>query len=302
MRVEHLGAHLDAYINLIPIVNTLRLCHRYGKGPHASIAKLPVELVASIEDYLVAAERKKTRREWAQDFKCFQLLCWPEDHLTTKQHKRYQRLLKFGALDMPDGGKPWPYEEEDGDEVLIHFHLSENQDIWNDVHYSRLNRWEDRTGLKTFHNRGFFTRNRDLILKHFGLDVWLSHVRLPEYQTENEWSIIDIFAAETTIAYLKMPDAQRTSTAWDLAQIEQDDREYYIESGLATELIVPKRLPKPSRARFRRAMRMLGLEPHVHPSQRGVPGVVGEGKGPAGKPKSWPRRMMLIKSTTTSDD
>lgn len=48
VRPEVLGAHLEAYINLLPTITTLRLCNRFGQGEEAYIKRLPVELVSEI--------------------------------------------------------------------------------------------------------------------------------------------------------------------------------------------------------------------------------------------------------------
>ena len=42
---------LEAYINLLPTMNALRMCHRYGRGPNAAIARLPTELITYIEEW-----------------------------------------------------------------------------------------------------------------------------------------------------------------------------------------------------------------------------------------------------------
>ena len=73
--VEVLGAHLQAYITLHEAkkgtINTLRLCHRFGKGPDATITRLPAELVLQIEGYLMEDERKVHSKKWASDLKCW---------------------------------------------------------------------------------------------------------------------------------------------------------------------------------------------------------------------------------------
>lgn len=62
VEVEVLGAHLEAYVNLQPTINTLRMCHRFGKGEQAAITRLPVELLSEVEDLLMGEERQKTRK------------------------------------------------------------------------------------------------------------------------------------------------------------------------------------------------------------------------------------------------
>ena len=61
--VHLLGAHLQAYAELQPAVNTLRLCNRHGHGDHAAISRLPVELITAIESYIIEDKRQELRIE-----------------------------------------------------------------------------------------------------------------------------------------------------------------------------------------------------------------------------------------------
>lgn len=78
--VDTLAAHLDAYARLHHPhkgeLRTLRLCHRYGQGASATITRLPVELLAHIEDYLTNDVRGEILADkYAQDFLCWQGRC-----------------------------------------------------------------------------------------------------------------------------------------------------------------------------------------------------------------------------------
>lgn len=66
VRVEQLGAHLEAYIATLPIITTLRLCNRFGTGNNCHINRLPIELVKLIEEYIVRPERNKALLTWSQ--------------------------------------------------------------------------------------------------------------------------------------------------------------------------------------------------------------------------------------------
>lgn len=73
--VKKLGAHLEAYVNLLPAIETLRLGHRYGRGTTCMISELPAELITWIEDLLIAEERRRLLREWADDLRCYEQFC-----------------------------------------------------------------------------------------------------------------------------------------------------------------------------------------------------------------------------------
>lgn len=131
VEVDLLGAHLETYVSLLPAVNTLRLCHRFGQGQHAAITRLPVELIVYIEELLTANERVYALQQWRTDFYCYKQLCEPEDHLTEKQMKPYYELARKKEIPL----EPLDAEDEDDDEVRVMFHLRDEMDIWQDVHY-----------------------------------------------------------------------------------------------------------------------------------------------------------------------
>lgn len=53
VKIEQLGAHLEAYTSLQTTLNALRLCNRFGSGTQATITKLPIELVQQIERHMI---------------------------------------------------------------------------------------------------------------------------------------------------------------------------------------------------------------------------------------------------------
>lgn len=83
VKVEVLGANLEAYINLLPIIQTLRLCNRFGRG--APISRLPAELLLLVEDVLVAQEREITQKAWTRDYQCFSSRCADDDHFSQSE-------------------------------------------------------------------------------------------------------------------------------------------------------------------------------------------------------------------------
>lgn len=67
-----LAAHLEAYALLHEReIKGLRLCHRFGQSLGAAITRLPIELVATIEDYLMQdARHALLENTYAEPFKC----------------------------------------------------------------------------------------------------------------------------------------------------------------------------------------------------------------------------------------
>lgn len=87
MRIEKLGAHLEAYVDTLPVITSLRLCHRYGKGANSYIYKLPIELVGIIEQFVVEPEREKHLATWSKEPKCRNKECKMHDHFTPEEHE-----------------------------------------------------------------------------------------------------------------------------------------------------------------------------------------------------------------------
>ncbi len=74
-----LGQALEAYDKFVPILNTLRLCHRYGKGTEVHITKLPVEILSAIEE-IVYQDVQSRNSTWLENFKHYEHRCEPSDH------------------------------------------------------------------------------------------------------------------------------------------------------------------------------------------------------------------------------
>lgn len=73
VRPDRLGADLEAYVNTLPAIHTLRLCNRFGIG--AAINKLPTELVNQIQDHIIKSAREEALREWSEQFQCWEVQC-----------------------------------------------------------------------------------------------------------------------------------------------------------------------------------------------------------------------------------
>lgn len=93
VKPDLLGSHLQAFCVTLPVIRTLRLCRRFGLGPKAFIAKLPVELLDEIEEHVVQDRRRKTLPEWSQKFECYQGICKASDH---EDDGRYRDKLGRG--------------------------------------------------------------------------------------------------------------------------------------------------------------------------------------------------------------
>lgn len=184
--VEVLGAHFNAYVELLPIITTLRLCHRYGPKANSGITRLSAELVAYIEAYLISDARSRHRAAWETDFNCFQMLCTPSEHVDDAElDPLYDQAIQRVYDDNS-------FVEEDEDEFdtevwcRVEDMLCDDVDMWMGEHWKRTRAWEDRVGPKTIEvDRGFFTIHAKLFRQHFGLEVWICHVRLEDWPKDS---------------------------------------------------------------------------------------------------------------------
>jgi hypothetical protein len=314
VNVVHLGAHLEAYVNLLPMFNTLRLCNRFGRGPESDITRLPPELISIIEDFLLLEERSKTSAAWHTDFSCYQLLCDPEDHITTEQFEQY---LQKAKADKTMGAPTAEPDDDDGDdddpEDRVHHHLVIEFDEWSEAHWDRSFSWESRVGMPSDWRRGVFTQHEDLIKDHFGLNVWISHVRLEEYTWDDFWMNAKLEPPKTTVAYLTLPGASTQCRRGELTEYERDDKDFFIESGYGMPVHIPPPISQSARSRFRRMMQMLNLKPFSESSQdcldlyadesSALIGTVENGtETPRQTAEIEPQLTMLIKHIVCSDE
>jgi hypothetical protein len=90
--VVKLGAHLDAYIELKPLLHQLRLCHRFGEGPDVHLTKLPQELLELVVDCLLtSAQCNAPYKKWDNPFSCFEGRCSPVEHVSDVQLENWRR-------------------------------------------------------------------------------------------------------------------------------------------------------------------------------------------------------------------
>ncbi|KAI7374634.1 hypothetical protein KC336_g20167 [Hortaea werneckii] len=261
--VEVLGAHLEAYVNLQPTINTLRMCHRFGKGEDVAITRLPVELLSEVEDILMEEERRKTREEWETDFRCFQLHCDPSDHYGPCELDDLTRDIERDVR-RDCGGKC--YSQKHHDEWVKERVWDFMEEDYFDAHWDMHDRWRYRVGAPGSPMHIFLKIQADYFEQQFGLAIWTSHVAVdgPYYHRFG-----DDLEGKTTVAYLKLPShEQRFAQQRKLKEEPLGAPEEDMEMGYGVRLQEAKALTDSDIRRFKRAMNTLNLQPRVHESQR----------------------------------
>jgi len=79
--IPQLASHLEAYQKTKTTIETLRLCHRFGKGNKAKITDLPVELVTMIEQEVLHEPRAVAAERWGKMLACAENRCDPIEHV-----------------------------------------------------------------------------------------------------------------------------------------------------------------------------------------------------------------------------
>lgn len=81
VRPDLLGEALEKYETVIPTLQALQMCHRFGKGPQVHITKLPNEVRLVIEDLIFHRALPHLTGWWKSVFRHVEGRCEPSDHL-----------------------------------------------------------------------------------------------------------------------------------------------------------------------------------------------------------------------------
>lgn len=300
VHVLDLGAGLKAYIDTLPVINQLRLCNRFGRGEQAFITKLPVEVLGLIEYHIKRPIRRKFRAGWKKELRCFEQKCSVTDHFTWERKLEiYQDWARQMSL-YSDSPREKPTEK---DVNAVVEEMMDEGDIDDEfaVHFGRRGKWETRMAQPRHKKgRGFFGEHEDLVSNHFGVNIWISNVRL--YSTSGGHNDC-LDPTETTVAYLTLPDTTQRSERWGLSDAEEENGMFHPESGYGVPILPSGTPSKASLRRFSRAMQILGLKIFVHALQRGQP-LSAQEKSGCGKDQtktayaatSWPQLTLLMRS------
>ena len=148
-----------------------------------------------------------------------------------------------------------------------------------------------------------------LLHQHFGLQAYfaITHIAHDEVWPRNRnrryHSDDDL---KTTLCYLVLPDSAPDTKQYTISQTESKSGSIGLTAARAVDSKLPTAGNEMSvRARFQRAMRVLGLNPFIHPCQRSL--FTPPGKPEEAEPKSDAlvsarcKSLYQIQSTTLTD-
>jgi hypothetical protein len=312
VRVDKLGAHLEAYMKTRPAINALRLCHRFGTGPHCYINKLPVELIGEIEKYVVAPARVEALETWSSEYKCFELRCdLVDDHFTRKEQHEMFHDMKLNRCPGSRFCSFW--RKRDSQTIAKHhealLHFVANSDHWEDAHDNKVERWVNKVDTQL--PSCIFQKNQEFVKSHFGIDIWISKVRLPPASDSADktgsWALLDE-ARYTILAYMTLPNNLWSREDWDGIEDELDD----FQGGFAKPVELGAIPTEASLRRFSRALNLLDLEVFIHAIQskqrRTVVSPPSDVQSSIttddvdGSTAKWPRLTLLTRSESKTRD
>lgn len=256
VKVEVLGAHLQAHEELQPGLDALRLCNRYGKRPRAYITKLPVEVVDLIEVFLTQAKRAKILPEWVQALRCWEDKCQPIEHMddaTILQiYNSGKRDVTPGGFDNMEDYEVTPWIRECVSQDLVGCRYSANKKPFS---LTCQMAWRGRVGHPACTSRGKFDQFGVMLRKDFGLDVWISHVQR-EKQASSDDSV-----SHSTIASLRLPHATSAEHLHEPehGKMSLDMYNAKSEVGMMVTHMLPAPPSKRSQARFDHALKALDI-------------------------------------------
>jgi hypothetical protein len=193
VRIDKLGAHLEAYANTLPVVTALRLCNRLGKGASCYIKKLPTELVETIEQFVLDSERERCLAFWSKELKCWKEECaMYDEHLTQQEQEIF--CAQFGCTreDCNDeahmfggeGGEPHGHAcLGRGSCGLVHSLsyeeavISVHKKLYEQTHEAECS--DNRAKFQHKIDDGVLYSYRHLLKTHFGVDFWTTTTRNP---------------------------------------------------------------------------------------------------------------------------
>ncbi|KAJ4381007.1 hypothetical protein N0V86_003354 [Didymella sp. IMI 355093] len=237
--MAELGASLETYSELLPNVQTLRLCCRFGNGP---LSAAPQEIFDLIIKALYRSVKNETLPKWNSQFMCFQ-----DDYDIEEKRKMVAEYI-----DVDDG-------------IFL-------DTIWNE-HDKGRDRWLDMvclckdTGQST--DKKTFTHLQKILKSSFGLEATILHELLSERMRSffsdaqglpSPSYYTSCFLTLPTYPVTDVKPRSRTEPHANPAFLQHGNHSaYHQKVNLANLQISEKRISS-----FTRALHILDLQPVLH--------------------------------------
>ncbi|KAK5719754.1 hypothetical protein LTR17_015205 [Elasticomyces elasticus] len=307
VKPDQLINSLAAYKTALPILKTLRLVHRFGTGPQVHITKLPVEMLLLIEDFVIATRRKaQDLNAWPpydieSDFACFESKCEPRHHWVEEedlwddagpitQCDPCEKEATEGTFShvncalrcTKDTATPCGTCSDDGMGAedcerncyakwkdSVNEVAQETDHNW-EVHQQQKNAWLSRIAKG---EKGAFQAYKTILKQHFGLEVYLANTVMDGNHEEERWPKHKNHRwhrgseRQTTLCYITIPKRLGPKGVFD-ADDDMSEEPIDVAAAQAVQVNTSSlSITEEQRRRLRRALKTLGLEVYLHPSQ-----------------------------------
>ncbi|KAK3706662.1 hypothetical protein LTR37_012671 [Vermiconidia calcicola] len=285
VRPDLLGDRLEAYAKSLPVLQALRLCHRFGTGSQVHVTKLPTEILLSVEDIVLHHHRNGWKRyDWSDAFAHFESRCEPMEHIHDPYDLIYDIRCEYRdqlceTCQAEDGEEEC---DQDCDSIV---HQKANECLASDgfewrygVCETQRDKW--LTAINQHPGKNF-AKYDEILRKHFGLCAHFSTTRVAledpkawPSDPKHDWHMED--ELQTTICYLTLPTQMTAKKTFGLSEIELHGGGASIPGTRSSLVHLPTLHQREERVKqFKHALRTLKLEPYVHLSQ--LNDVVGKG-------------------------
>ncbi|KAL9534815.1 hypothetical protein SMMN14_01246 [Sphaerulina musiva] len=331
VKPDELGQRLEHYAEVLPTLNGLRLCHRFGQGQDAHVTRLPVELELAIEAIIIQDKQSPLQHgweKWADKFRHYEGRCAPIDHVEdiasplvdqlSDMHtlcKKCEDNIDVELCDLrcqPGDLSPCYTcsQKLDPDNCMESCREKESAAMnefilrwdWDPMCEQQME-WEE-----AIDQTGAFARYDTILEEQFGLkaffapsrissedvDIWPRHRNHQYHETEQLRTTICYLTVSQTLAPKK---TAITSTVEHAGCYPCD-----LSSVQVIKLGQPSfALTNTVKKRFQRALDILNMKAYVHPSQGTslvMPTLSGpnEGESPTVPPdETWPALVMIAK-------
>ncbi|KAE9977634.1 hypothetical protein BLS_001254 [Venturia inaequalis] len=262
-----LGASLEAYLEAKPFITQLLLCHSFGQGSNVPITKLPREIIDMVAEVLIAGQQTGPQERWAKMHRCSSGRCTRDDHYETGELDfAIEGAEEHLALE-PDLLMNYESRQEWIDEFVES--MCDQDDDMRGPDRCQFNReeWVKATNLtSTFSILDEVLRSDFGLAPHFARQsLTAPMIRWFEFNrnTDQDLSIAN--------AYLTLP-CRKDVHETNLRQVcvKYPDEAYACDTECSSfNVIDPEMLvlTEEKAKRFPRAMKCLGLVPHLNPCQ-----------------------------------
>ncbi|KAF2808909.1 uncharacterized protein BDZ99DRAFT_571765 [Mytilinidion resinicola] len=272
-----LGASLDRFAKLLPQLQTLRLCHRYGKGDDVHLTKLPNELLDMVINELCHVEALTTLPEWERELKCFEGNCTAMSHFEGHDGLDPNDLLLqyFEHEDpslLPDDVKKMRLHE-----ALLAYQWHPPTSVREShPHYRRKMQWKRR--LTQYDPSTWpviqlgFSKYDQILKTHFGLEAFIAHRKVPDELRSTFPRAGWDSSCNTTVCYLTLTEGTIKQDADDDGFLAEEPVsspsgwKKYSNSSFMTCYMDPDllKLTNNQKLRFKHVQSVLGIGPQLH--------------------------------------